>query len=158
MVPKALFICCAIRGQPNCGLRCFISMIAWMSSGDGSLGPGFRLLPADEYSSRYLRCLSRLWNVNSVEGRIMMAARRMRRGLRNSDQKPNRNRSSAERFGVRRRERLMTRSCCFMSRLSATIALAPPGPRSLAIVVNKCVRSTSRSFMVEQGTKGSLQN
>ena len=36
---------------------------------------------------------------------------------------------------------------------SRCIALAPPGPRSLAIVVNKCVRSTSRSFMVEQGTK-----
>jgi hypothetical protein len=75
----------------------------------------------------------------------------MRRRLRNSDQKPSRNRSSAERLGARRRERLITRSCCFMSRLSATTALAPPGPRSLAIVVNRCARSTSRSFMAEQG-------
>ena len=30
----------------------------------------------------------------------------MWRGLRNNDQKPNRNRSSAERLGARRRERL----------------------------------------------------
>ena len=34
-----------------------------------------------------------------------------------------------------------------MSRLSATMALAPPGPGSLAIVVNRCARSTGRSFM-----------
>ena len=81
----------------------------------------------------------------------------MRRGLRNSDQKPSRNRSSAERLGARRRERLITRSCCFMSRLSATTALAPPGPRSLAIVVNRCARSTSRFFMAEQGREGCFQ-
>ena len=56
--------------------------IAWMSSGDGTLGQGFRLLPVDEYSSRYLRFLSRLWNFNSVDGRLMTVARRMRRGLR----------------------------------------------------------------------------
>jgi len=37
-----------------------------------------------------------------------------------------------------------------MSRLSATIALAPPDPRSLAIVVNRCTRSTSRSFMAKK--------
>jgi len=78
----------------------------------------------------------------------------MRRGLRNNDKKPKRHRSSADKLGERRRERLMTRSCCFMSRLSATTALAPPGPRSLAIVVNKRARSTSRSFMAEQGRGG----
>ena len=33
-----------------------------------------------------------------------------------------------------------------MSRLSATMALAPPGPRSLASVVNKCARISSRSL------------
>ena len=33
----------------------------------------------------------------------MMAARRMRRGLRNNDQKPSNNRSSAWRLGARRR-------------------------------------------------------
>jgi len=42
----------------------------------------------------------------------MTATRRMRRGSRNNDQKPNRHRSSAYRLGARRRERLMTRSCC----------------------------------------------
>ena len=65
------------------------------------------------------------------------------------EQNPNRHRSSAERFGARRRERLMTRSCCFISRLSAT-AFAPPGPRSLAIVVSRW-RSSSRFFMAVQG-------
>jgi hypothetical protein len=67
-----------------------------MSFCDGPLGPGFRLLPADEYSSRHFRCLSRLWNFSSLDGRIMTADRLTWRGLRNSDQKPNRNRSSAE--------------------------------------------------------------
>jgi hypothetical protein len=137
-------------------LRCFSSMIAWMSSGDGPLGPGLPFLP-DEYSSRYLRFISRSWNFNSVDGRIITAARWIRRGSRNSDQKPNRNRSSAERLGARRRERLMTRSCCFMSRLLATTVLAPPGPRSLAIVVNRCARSTSRSFVGEPGRGGCFQ-
>jgi hypothetical protein len=27
------------------------------------------------------------------------------------------------------------------------MALTPPGPKSLAIVVNRCTRSTNRSFM-----------
>ena len=44
-----------------------------------------------------------------------------------------------------------------MSRLSATMALAPPGPRSLAIVVNKCARSTNRSFMEVKGGGGCVQ-
>jgi hypothetical protein len=33
------------------------------------------------------------------------------------------------------------------------MAFAPPGPKSLAIVVNRCARSISRSFMAERGTK-----
>ena len=40
------------------GLRRFSMTIAWISSGDGLLGPGLPFLP-DEYSSRYLRFLSR---------------------------------------------------------------------------------------------------
>ena len=127
-----------------------------MSSGDGPLGPGLPFLPY-EYSTRYLRFISRSCDFNSVDGRRITAARWIRRGSRNSDQKPNRNRSSVERLGARRRERLMTRSCCFMSRLSATTALAPPGPRSLAMVVNRWMRSISRSFMAEQGREGSFQ-
>ena len=35
-------ICCAIRGQPQLGLRCFISTTARMSSALGPCGPGFR--------------------------------------------------------------------------------------------------------------------
>jgi hypothetical protein len=58
---------------------------------------------------------------------------------------------------ARRRERLITRSCCFMSRLSAATILAPPDPRSLATLVNKCARSTSRSVMAEQGRGGCVQ-
>ena len=38
-----------------------------------------------------------------------------------------------------------------MSRLSAMTAPAPPGPRSLAMVVNRWARSASRSFMAGQG-------
>jgi len=128
-----------------------------MSSGDGPLGPGFRFLPADGYSSRYLRCLSKLWNFSSVEGWTMTAARLRWRGLRNSDQKPNWNRSSTERLGARCRERSIIRSCCFTSRLSATTAFAPLGPRSLAMVVNKCARRTNRSFMAEQGRDDCVQ-
>jgi len=44
-----------------------------------------------------------------------------------------------------------------MSRLSATMALAPPGPGSLAMVVNRCPRSTSRSFMAVQGSEDCFQ-
>gem|GEM_PF-5497937 len=44
-----------------------------------------------------------------------------------------------------------------MRRLSATMALAPPVPRSLAIVVNRCTRSTSRSFMAEKGRESCVQ-
>ena len=45
----------------------------------------------------------------------------------------------------------MTRSCCFISRLSATMAFAPPGPKSLARVVNRCKSKKTRSLMVQQG-------
>ena len=68
-----------------------------------------------------------------------------------------RSRSSVERVGARRRERLMTRSCCFMSRLSATTALAPPVPMSFAMVVNRWMSSISRSFTAEQGREGRFQ-
>ena len=44
-----------------------------------------------------------------------------------------------------------------MSRLSATTARAPPGPMSLADVVNRWARSISRSFIAEQGREGCEQ-
>ena len=51
----------------------------------------------------------------------------------------------------------MSKSCCFMSRLSATTALAPTSPGSLAIVLKRCTRSISRSFMVAKGRAGCVQ-
>ena len=45
----------------------------------------------------------------------------------------------------------MIRSCGFVSRLLETTSLVPPGPRSLAIGVNRCARSASRAFMAESG-------
>jgi hypothetical protein len=100
------------------------------------LGPGFPCL-IDEYSSRYFRFFSMSWNFKSVDGLRMTAARLMWCGLRNSDQKPSSIRSIAVRLGARCRDRLTISSCCFMSRLSATMALAPPGPISLGRVLLK---------------------
>src|ERR1700735_1065079 len=40
---KGKVICSAIRGQPQRGLRCFISTTAWTSSVLGPFGPGLRL-------------------------------------------------------------------------------------------------------------------
>jgi uncharacterized membrane protein len=60
----------------------------------------------DEHTAFALRAeLARLWNFSSVDGLIMTAARLRRRGLRNSVQKPNRSRSSAERLGAITTER-----------------------------------------------------
>jgi hypothetical protein len=50
---------------------------------------------------------------------------------------------------------LIIMSCCFVSKLSATMIFAPPCPRSLAIVVSKWARSISRPFMAEQGREAS---
>ena len=46
---------------------------------------------------------------------------------------------------------------CARCEAMRTIDRAPPGPRSLATVVNKCARSINRSFMVEQGSEGCVQ-
>ena len=45
----------------------------------------------------------------------------------------------------------MIRSCYFMSRVSATMVLVSPDPRSLVVVVNIWAKSISSSFMAEQG-------
>jgi hypothetical protein len=44
-----------------------------------------------------------------------------------------------------------------MSKLSATMVLAPPGPRTLAIAVNKWAKSISSSFMAEEGRDNGVQ-
>src|SRR5208283_870552 len=56
---NATAICCAIRGQPQLGLRCFISTTARMSSALGPFGPGFRR-QSGENSMRYFRLLMAL--------------------------------------------------------------------------------------------------
>jgi hypothetical protein len=52
-------ICWAIRGQPQLGLRCFISTTTRMSSALGPFGPGFRRR-FGENSIRYFRLLMAL--------------------------------------------------------------------------------------------------
>lgn len=81
----------------------------------------------------------------------MTATRRILLGLRNNVQKPNRNRSKTDKLGARLRDRLMTTSCCFMSRLSATIPRVPSGPSSLAIVVSRRKSSTAIAFSCFHG-------
>jgi hypothetical protein len=41
--------------------------------------------------------------------------------------------------------------CCFMARLSATMALAPPGPRRFASVVKRWASNSRRPLMGGQG-------
>src|SRR5712691_4386893 len=51
-IPKARVICCAIRGHPHVGFRCFMSTTAAMTSWLGPFGPGF-FFTFDENSRRY---------------------------------------------------------------------------------------------------------
>ena len=44
----------------------------------------------------------------------------------------------------------MISSCCFISKLSATIAFAPPGPSNLAMLTTKCANSRNTSFIVDR--------
>lgn len=66
-----------------------------------------------------------------------MAVRRSRRGLRNCEQNPKSTRSMERRFGVRRRDRRMTKSCRLRRKFSARTALIPRVP-------SKVVRPASR--------------
>jgi len=116
---------------------------------DGPFGPGFAYF-LDENSSRYLCFFSCAWNFNRVEGRTMTAVRCIWRGLRKSDQNAKLNRSNTVKFGARRRERLMISSCCFISRLSATIAFAPPGPSNLAMVTTRCANSKDFLSLIDR--------
>src|SRR4029077_7541408 len=72
---KANAICWAIRGQPQLGLRRFISTTASMSSFFGPFGPG-RRPRLGENNMRYFRLLSTLWRCSSVEGFRTTAERR----------------------------------------------------------------------------------
>ena len=68
-----------MRGQPQLGLRRFISTTASMSSLSGPCGPG-RCRRFGENSKRYFRFLSALWKYSRVAGLRTMAARRSRDG------------------------------------------------------------------------------
>jgi hypothetical protein len=46
---QANVICCAMRGHPQVGFRCFMSTTAAMTCRLGPFGPGF-LCPVDENS------------------------------------------------------------------------------------------------------------
>ena len=96
---KAKAICWAIRGQPQLGLRCFISTTARMSSALGPFGPGFRRRLA-ENSTRYF-CLLMALVASSVEGFRTIAERSSRVGRTKSASKPARMRSDVHKFGDR---------------------------------------------------------
>src|ERR1035437_5573846 len=60
-----------------------------------------------------------------------MAERINRRGLRNCEQNPKSTRSAVRRWGARRGDRRITKSCCLRMRFSASTALIPPLPRTV---------------------------
>src|SRR6516165_11304710 len=97
---NAKAICCAIRGQPQLGLRRFISTTAAMSSVLGPFGPGLRRR-FGENSMRYFCWLKALWRPSSVAGFSTIADRSRRVGRTKSAIKPARMRSDAHRFGDR---------------------------------------------------------
>ena len=70
-----------------------------------------------------------------------------RSGRMSSDKKPSTNRSSERRLGARCRDRLRMRSCCLISRFSATRPLAPPGPTSRATAVRRWTSSIRSPFI-----------
>ena len=79
-----------------------------------------------------------------------MASLLIRLILTNSEQIPNTNRSNTDKLGARFRDRLLTNSWCFMSKVSAITALAPPGRASLAAVTKKQAMSIRKCFITEQ--------
>src|SRR6266850_1366388 len=78
-IPKARVICCAIRGHPQLGFRCFMPTTAAMTSWLGPLGPGF-IGSVDEKSRRYFRWISARCRLNSVDGLKTIAERIKRPG------------------------------------------------------------------------------
>ena len=143
-IPKARVICCAIRGHPQIGFRCFMSTTAAMTSWLGPLGPGL-VGPFDEKSRRYFRRISARWRLNSVDGLTTIAERISRPGCMKSAHRPATTRSEGRRLGDRFRERLRISSCCLTSTDSATTERAPPGPASRATVASRCRKRTARS-------------
>ena len=134
-IPKARVICCAIRGHPQIGFRCFMSTTAETTSWLGPLGPGF-VGPLDEKNWRYFRWISIRCRRNRVDGLKTIAERRNRLGRIKSVHRPATTRSEGRRLGDRFRERLRISSWCLTSTDSATTERAPPGPASRATVAS----------------------
>src|SRR3989442_7142134 len=143
-IPKARVICCAIRGHPQVGFRCFMSTTAAMTSWLGPLGPGL-VGPLDEKRRRYFHCVRARWRVNSVDGLKTIAEQINRPGRMKRVHRPATTRSEGRRLGDRFRERLRISSWCLTSTDSATTERAPPGPASRATVASRCRTSTTRS-------------
>src|SRR5215472_11538427 len=68
-----------MRGQPQLGLRRFMTTTALMSSFFGPLGPG-RRRRWGENNMRYFRFFSRLWKYSRVEGFTTIAERKTQVG------------------------------------------------------------------------------
>src|SRR3984893_18049661 len=102
-IPKASVICRAIRGHPQIGFRCFMSMTAAMTSWLGPLGPGF-VGSLDEKSRRYLRLISARCRLNRVEGLKTIVERMNRPGRIKSAHRPTTTRSEGRRLGDRFRD------------------------------------------------------
>jgi hypothetical protein len=87
-IPKARVICCAIRGHPQLGFRCFMSTTAAMTSWPGPFGPGF-IGFFDPNSQRYFRWTSARCRLNRVDGLKTIAERINRPGRRpHTDRRP----------------------------------------------------------------------
>jgi hypothetical protein len=74
VVPNAKLIWSAIWGQPQVGLRCFISTTERIKSAGGRFGLGF-VFCFGENSSRYLRWTSARWKFSNVDGSKAIATR-----------------------------------------------------------------------------------
>src|SRR5262245_51624216 len=72
-------ICCAMRGQPHVGLRCFMSTTAATTSRLGPRGPGF-CRTVGENSRRYFRVFSARCRRKNVAGFKTIAERISRLG------------------------------------------------------------------------------
>jgi hypothetical protein len=135
---------CAIRGHPQIGFRCFMSMTVAMTSRLGPFGPGFVGL-VDEKSRRYVRWISARCRLNSVDGLKTIVERMNRRGRITSAHRATTTRSERRRLGDRFRDRLRISSWCLTSTDSATTDRAPPGRASRATVASRCRTRTARA-------------
>jgi hypothetical protein len=151
-ISKANVICCAIRGHPQLGFRCFMSTTAATTSGLRPLGPGF-IGSFDENRRRYFRWISARCKLNSVDGLKTIAERINRPRRIKTAHRPATTRSVKRRLGDRFRERLRISSWCLTSTDSATTERAPPGPASRTTVASRCRNRTARSC-----TAGSYQD